>query len=203
MKLTTLGVGALSSPVYAPAGLLVVYRRTRVMIDGGPGAEPSGRIDAWLVCDEGAELRSALRRLAAARGLRPTVGQLRAGGLRVTPKPVRHTNHPTFGYLIECEGATVVWAPEFLGFPRWAGRADLMFAEGAAWDRPIWFAGRVGGHMPVLAVARAARRAGVRRLVFAHIGRPTLCALAAGMKPPFGEIGRDGQMFRVERSTAR
>lgn len=42
-----------------------------------------------------------------------------------------------------------------------------MFAEGAGWDHPIRFAGGVGGHMGVLAVAHEARRFAIgRRLVF-------------------------------------
>jgi hypothetical protein len=196
MTLTTLGVGAQNSPLFAPAGLLVVHGGARVMLDGGPGAAPAGSLDAWLVCDERAELRAELRRLAARQGLRPAVGEVSRGGLRLGPRPVAHTNHPTFGYLIEAPGLRVVWAPEFFRFPRWARGADLMFAEAAAWDRPIRFAGGVGGHMPALAVARAARDRGVVRLVFAHLGRPTLRALAAGERPPFGEVASDGQRFR-------
>ena len=45
-------------------------------------------------------------------------------------------------------------------------------------------------------VARAGRRHDIKRLVFAHIGRPTLAALDRGLTPPFGEFARDGQMFR-------
>jgi hypothetical protein len=56
VRLTLLGVGAMNSPRYAPAGLLVEHRRHRVMLDGGPGAEPRGKIDAWLVTDEQGEL---------------------------------------------------------------------------------------------------------------------------------------------------
>jgi hypothetical protein len=52
MRLVTLGVGAAASPRYAAAGLLVARRGVRVMLDGGPGAAPSGRLDAWLVTDE-------------------------------------------------------------------------------------------------------------------------------------------------------
>jgi len=37
----------------------------------------------------------------------------------------------------------------------------------------------------------------VRRLVFAHIGRPMLKATDRGEKPPFGQFGRDGQVFRL------
>jgi len=44
LRLTLLGVGAMNSPRYPPAGLLVRYRRRQVMLDGGPGAEPAGRL---------------------------------------------------------------------------------------------------------------------------------------------------------------
>lgn len=196
MRLVTLGVGAQASPVYAPAGLLVCHAGRRVMIDGGPGAVPRGPLDAWLVCDERSELRAELRRLARARGLEPRVASFQAAGLTIRPRPVVHTNHPTFGYVIEGAGLKVIWAPELFRFPRWAAHADLMFAEGASWDRPIRFAGGVGGHMPLVAVARAARRAGIGRLVFAHLGRPTLRAMAQGLRPPFGELARDRQVFQ-------
>jgi hypothetical protein len=51
LRLTLLGVGAMNSPRYPPAGLLVRYRRRQVMLDGGPGAEPTGKLLAWLVSD--------------------------------------------------------------------------------------------------------------------------------------------------------
>jgi GNAT superfamily N-acetyltransferase len=197
MRLVTVGVGAANSPRYAPAGLLVARRGVRVLLDGGPGAEPSGRLEAWLVTDEQAELMPQLRRLAGRRGLRPHVGDVERGDLRITARPVVHTNHPTFGYLIEAPEGTVVWAPEFFEFPQWAGGAALMFADAAGWERPIWFAGGVGGHLNVPAVAEAARRHGVGRLVFAHIGRPTIRAIDRGERPGFGELARDGQVFQV------
>jgi hypothetical protein len=59
LRLTLLGVGAMNSPRYPPAGLLVRYRRCQVMVDGGPGAEPAGRLAAWLVTDEHSELRAS------------------------------------------------------------------------------------------------------------------------------------------------
>jgi hypothetical protein len=68
-----------------------------------------------------------------------------------------------------------------LVFPRWAAGADLMFAEAAAWVRPIRFARGAGGHAPVLEVSRLARDAGVRRFVFARIGRPTIRAFDGTM----------------------
>ena len=118
--MVTVGVGAANSPRYAPAGLLVARGGVRVMLDGGPGAAPSGRLDAWLVTDERAELRSQLRRLAAEQGLRPYAGSFQRGAVRIDGRPVVHTSHPAFGYLIQAPEGTVVWAPEFFEFP--AGR---------------------------------------------------------------------------------
>lgn len=65
-------------------------------------------------------------------------------GLRARCRPVAHTSHPRYGYRIEADGLVVVWAPEFCEFPAWAAQADLMFAEAAAWDRPIRFRGGPG-----------------------------------------------------------
>jgi hypothetical protein len=119
------------------------------------------------------------------------------GDLQVLRRPVRHTSHPTFGYLISSShpALRVVWAPEFAEFPRWARTADLMFAEAAGWDRPIRFARGVGGHLDTVSVATQARRHRIGRLVFAHIGRPTIRAIDRGDRPPFGEFARDGQVF--------
>lgn len=196
MRLKTLGVGAADSPRYAPAGLLISHGGTRIMIDGGPHAQPRGRVHAWLVTDERAELISTVRRLASAHGLTPIALSAARGGLVVERRAVVHTNHPTYGYRItDNTGPTAVWAPEFLEFPEWAAAADLMLAEAAAWRRPIMFAGGVGGHMDVQAVAAAARQHRIGRLVFAHIGRPTIRALDRGEQAPDGEFARDGQVF--------
>ena len=197
LMLTTLGVGAANSPRFAPAGLLVERKSTRIMFDGGPGSEPFGRLDAWLVSDERAELMAQIRKPAQERGLEPRMGDFAGDGLRVRFHAVVHTNHLSGGYLIRSGGWTAVWAPEFWEFPIWAAGADLMFAEAAGWNRPIHFAGGAGGHLDVLAVAAAAHAHRVRRLVFAHIGRPTLKAIDRGERPPFGEFARDGQVFRL------
>lgn len=197
LRLTTLGVGAAGSPRYAPAGLLVETGSTRVMIDGGPGSEPAGPLDAWLVSDERSELMARISALARSRGREPLMGDFDQIGVRIRFQPVIHTNHPTGGFLISSGKSKVVWAPEFWRFPTWAKEADLMFAEAAGWKRPIRFAGGVGGHMDVLGVAAEAQSHGVRRLVFAHIGRPTLKAIDGGEKPPFGEFARDGQVFEL------
>jgi hypothetical protein len=167
------------------------------MLDGGPEASPSVRIAAWLVTDERAELSRAIRRLAAARRLEPRLGEWSSPGLRVTAKPVIHTSHPTCGYLIEAGRWRVVWAPEFLVFPEWAAGAHLMFAEASGWRRPILFARGAGGHAAALDVSRQARENGVRRLVLAHIGRPTIRAIDRGEELPFGEFGRDGAIYRL------
>jgi hypothetical protein len=78
---------------------------------------------------------------------------------------------------------------------------DLMFAEAAAWNHPIGFVGGVGGHLDVLAVARTAQRYGIKRLVFAHVRRPTLRALNRGLRPPFGVM--DDEVFACARRSPR
>ncbi len=170
------------------------------MIDGGVDACPSGLLHAWLLTDDRAELAGEIRRLASRRGMHAGVQAFAGDHLSIEPRSVTHTNHPAYGYLIRWRNRRVVWAPEFWRFPRWAASADLMFAEAAGWNRPIQFRGGVGGHLDALAVSRAARAWHVRRLIFAHIGRPTLAAIDRGERPPFGTFGRDGQRFTI-RST--
>ncbi|MFC5638992.1 hypothetical protein [Streptomyces bullii] len=114
-----------------------------------------------------------------------------------------HTSHPAYGYRIEAGGCVVVWAPEFWEFPAWVAGADLMFAEAAAWGRPIRFPGGVGGHATVQDVAAQALRHGVRRLVYAHIGRPVLRAIDAGARPPAGEWGVEGRTYSVPLPVSR
>ena len=195
LRLTLLGVGAMSSPRYAPAGLLAEHGPVRVALDGGPGSVPSGPLDAWLVTDERAELIRQLRQLAGARGLVPSASSFTGVGIRLTLHPVVHTSHPTFGYLIEAAGQRVVWAPEFLEFPGWAAGVDLMFADAAGWARPIRFAHGTGGHAAATVVSEEARARHVSRLVFAHIGRPTIRAIDAGQTVLFGEFGADGTVY--------
>ena len=136
--------------------------------------------------------------MAAERGLEPLVGALAIDDLRVQPHPVAHTGHATYGYLVEAHGRRVVWAPEFWEFPQWAAGADLLFADAAGWNRPIRFRGGLGGHACVMDVAGAARRCGVRRLVFAHIGRPSIRAQDAGLPPPYGTWGVQGRTYAVK-----
>jgi hypothetical protein len=136
-----------------------------------------------------------------ARGLVPRAGSYAEAGLDVTPHPVVHTSHPTVGYLIAAAGRKVAWAPEFLEFPGWAAGSDLMFADAAGWARPIRFAHGAGGHAAALTVAEQAIRHGVRRLVFAHIGRPTIAAIDVGQVPPFGEFGADAASYALSPAT--
>jgi hypothetical protein len=197
IRSTLLGVGAMNSPRYGPAGLLVTHRGHRIALDGGPGAEPPAEIEAWLVTDASAELAGPIRHLAAQRGLEPVVGDYQMDSFQVRHREVVHTSHPTYGYLLEDNGRRVVWAPEFWAFPSWADGADLMFADGAGWNRPIRFRGRVGGHACVLDIADQARRSGVRRLIFAHIGRPSIRAQDQGLRPPYGSWGEGGRTYLV------
>lgn len=194
--MTLLGVGAMNSPRYRPAGLLVAWAGRRVVLDGGGAADPGGRVDAWLVCDERAELMPAIRRRAVQLGVPCGAVAFAAAGVRLRPLPVDHTNHPTFGYLVEQGDRRVVWAPEFRTWPDWADGAGLVFADAAGWDRPIRFVGGVGGHACVLDTAERARERGVGRLVFAHIGRPSIRAIDRGCRPPFGEWGVEDHCYR-------
>jgi hypothetical protein len=189
----------MNSPRYPPAGLLVRCRRCQIMLDGGPGAEPGDAVAAWLVTDERSELRRELRTLAGERGLQPLVAAIRVNELSVEPHAVAHTSHPTWGYLLRTPTSSVAWGPEFWTFPAWAAGVDLMFADAAGWNRPIRFAGGVGGHMAALDVADQARQRGVNRLVFAHIGRPSLRAIDAGHALPFGEWGQPGRTYQLPR----
>lgn len=199
VRFTLLGVGAMNSPRYAPAGLLIECGKSRVMIDGGRRAIPKKRIDAWLVTDERGELMREIRRIARQKGVEPLVAPYVSKDLSIEPHAVVHTSHPAYGYLIQVFDQKIAWAPEFLAFPKWAKGADLMFAEAAGWNRRILFRGRAGGHAPVSEVSVAAMEHKVKRLVFAHIGRPTIRAIDAGLRPPFGEFGSDGEVFEVTR----
>ncbi|WP_285578834.1 MBL fold metallo-hydrolase [Actinoallomurus iriomotensis] len=174
----------------------MTHEQYRIMLDGGGASVPTPPLDRWLVCDARAELMPRIRRSCGGLDVKPMITDFRAGGLAVEPMPVVHTSHPTFGYLMRVSGRRVVWAPEFWEFPEWARGAGLMFADAAGWQRPIRFAGGVGGHAAVSATAEQARRHGVARLVFAHIGRPVIRAIDAGQEPPYGEWGVEGRVYR-------
>lgn len=189
----------MNSPRYRPAGLLVDYDGVRVMIDGGGPAVSPESLHGWLVTDDRSELIRELRAVAAGAGLHVEMTDFASPGLTLSPLPVVHTTHPTVGYSIEAEGRRLVWTPEFYHFPEWAAGCDLMFADAAGWNRPIHFAGKVGGHAAALEVCRQAQEHKVRRLVLAHIGRPTIRAMDRGERPPFGCFGFDGATFEPRR----
>jgi len=175
----------------------------RVAIDGGAGSHVGRRLDAWLVTDERAELIAAIRRRARTLGVGPRVAPFESGPLVIAPRRVVHTSHPTYAYEIRWRGRRVVWAPELWRLPRWTAKADLLFADAAGWSRPIRFSGGVGGHAAAIDVAGRARALRVRELVFAHIGRPTIKAMDAGLRAPFGRYGRDGETFGLAPSVRR
>ncbi len=107
VRLTLLGVGAMKSPRYAPAGLLVEYGGSRVMIDGGPGAITKSSVSAWLVTDARSELIKEICKLAQLKGLDPEVATYRSDALTVEPRAMIHTSHPTCGYLIRVAGEKI------------------------------------------------------------------------------------------------
>jgi hypothetical protein len=187
----------MNSPRYRPAGLLVTWQDHQVVLDGGGAADPDCSVNAWLVSDERAELMPQIRRRAAELGVPAGIAAFEAGEVRLRPLRVLHTSHSSVGYLIEAAHQRAAWAPEFWEFPDWAATVDLMFADAAGWQRPIRFAHGVGGHACVRDTAVAARAAGVRRLVFAHIGRPSIKAIDQGQRPSFGQWGREGAEFRL------
>ena len=114
-RLTLLGVGAMNSPRYAPAGLLVECGGSRVMIDGGPGAEPKGELNAWLVTDERGKLMRELRKLARSCGLEPHVGSSSSDAISIKPHRVVHTSHDTYGYVIRRSGKNRLGARSQVG----------------------------------------------------------------------------------------
>ena len=140
LRMTLLGIGAMASPRYRPAGLLVEYGKARVMIDGGPRAAPAGRLDRWLVTDARCELMPAIRRLARRRGIEPGVGRFERGRLSSRRAASRTPRIPP-------------------------------------------------------SATSSARRAKVKRLVFAHIGRSTIRALDRGERFPFGELGKERHVY--------
>jgi len=195
----------MQSPRYAPAGLLLDWAGHSVMFDGGPHAAPARRcrLDAWLVTDLHSELIAQIRQLAHGRGLEPQMAALAFDGLTIEPHPVAHTSHATCGYLITAGSRTAAWAPEFWQLPGWVAGVDLLFADAAGWRRPIRFAGGVGGHAAALQTATEAAELGVKRLVFAHIGRATIRAIDARESLPFGEFGQAGAVYELTSAEGR
>jgi len=188
LRFTLMGVGSTRMLRYKPAGLLIEHAGRRIMLDGGEANPPKGNLDAWLVTDDHSASIAKIRKLAEDRGVEAMVGVFYADSTTIEPRLIHGAAGDAWGYLITTDGRKVAWAPSFKEFPGWADGADLMFAEAASWDM-------------VTTIAEQAKERGVKRLVFAHIGRSTLRALDKGETASFGEFGRDGDTFLV-RSAA-
>ena len=93
-RLLVLGGGAMNSPRYRPAGLLVVWANQRVMLDGGGATDRGCSLDGWLVSDEQAELMPQIHGRAAELGVSPAIRPFEADSVWLRPLPVRHTSHP-------------------------------------------------------------------------------------------------------------
>jgi hypothetical protein len=102
--MVTVEVGAMNPPRYASSGSRAAHRGVRVMLDGGPGAEFRGPLDAWPLTDDHAELG----RGNSGRWPRPWL---------VQPRPVVHTSHPTFGSEVQTAGAKAGLGTRVLGVP--------------------------------------------------------------------------------------
>jgi hypothetical protein len=192
--LKLLGIGAMASERYAPAGLLVERHDRAIMIDGGPGAEPDRPVEDWLVTDERPSSSPKSAVLLANSSV--------FGRVLGLPHWMMYGSTPSrwcirYGYRIQLGESMAAWEPEFLEFPEWAAGARVMFADAAGWNRPIRFAKRVGGHAAALDVAGAAQAMNVARLVFAHVGKPTIRALDAGNSFPFGELGQERVAYEL------
>jgi len=68
-RMTLTGVGAMNSPRFAPAGLLVEHDGACLLIDSGRDAAGDVNLDAWLVTDDRPELVREIRLAARARGI--------------------------------------------------------------------------------------------------------------------------------------
>ncbi len=121
------------------------------------------------------------------------VGLFAVVGLTIEPRPVVHTSHPTYGYLLKAGHFKIVWAPEFLEWPEWASAADLMFAEAAGWRRQIRFAHGTGGHaaaLPTLRIFRDRTDAGAQlaqRLEMYRAEDPLILGIPRGGVPVAAE----------------
>jgi len=196
LKLTLIGTGALDSPRKDEC-LLVEYQGQRILIDAGPDIQPKdvGELTDILVCDPESDFMKDARRLGEKYGIEPGVKSISEDGLKITPFKVKHTSHDTYGYKIEADNKTIIYAPEFFEFPtRQVKNADIAILEGSAWSKPIVFTGKTGGHAAVLDSWEKAKEANVDRIIFTHIGKTTEAHLKDAEEMGI-EIGHDGQVI--------
>ena len=174
----------MNSPRYRPAGLLVCWASHRVMLDGGGSADPGRPLDAWLVSDEHAELMPCVRRRAAELGVAPGRGCIQAdagvaaaGAVHLTSElRISDRDDPAAGRV----GAGVLGVTPVGG----RGRSHVRRCGGVEPADPV----RPRRRRPRLCARRgggAPHTAGVRRLVFAHVGRTSIRAIDRGERPPF------------------
>lgn len=199
-KLILTGTGAMDSP-RKDESLLVSYKEHNVLIDAGKKirAKDLPELDAILVCDDKSRYMNDAKRIGEAFDLVPEVGEFSADDLKIIPFPVKHTKHKTYGYRIEARGKKIIYAPEFYIFPSSEVKnADVAILEGSAWNKPITFVGGVGGHAAVLDSWKKAKKAGVKRIIFTHIGKPVERNLEEAKEVGI-EIGEDGQVIEIEK----
>lgn len=198
LRLTLVGTGAMDSP-RKDESLLVSYKGFNVLIDAGEKikAKHLPKLDSVLVCDDESRYMKDAKRIGEAFDLVPGVAEFHADGLEIIPFPVKHTSHKTYGYRIEAQGKTAIYAPEFYVFPlSEVENADVAILEGSAWNRPITFTGSVGGHAAMLDTWEKAKKAGIKRIIFTHIGKPVEENLEEAKEMGI-EIGEDGQVIEV------
>ena len=117
------------------------------------------------------------------------VGSFYKDGISITAFPVEFIGHPSYGYMINAGGRTIVYAPRFGQFPTWAQEADLMFADG------------VGEHMPVEGVTSAAKQKGIKRLILSRLGETSGAVPDPDSQLDFGEWGADGDVYTPKSMT--
>jgi hypothetical protein len=114
-----LGIGAMASERYAPAGLLIERHGRAIMIGGGLGAEPDRPVEDWLVTDERAELIAKIRRMAREKfSVRPRAGSASLDDLRIDAEPVVHTSRATYGYRLQLGNSMAAWGARIPGVPQ-------------------------------------------------------------------------------------
>jgi len=214
LRAVTVGTGAMESSSRKDACLLVTDGDTALLFSAGPSilAEDvehyTDNVDAIFVTDpeDDYEMRGA-RQLAEdleAPLVTPERDgqQWTYGSFRVTARRVVHTNHPTYGFVIQYGDQKLAWAPEFYRPPDWVEGCDVAFLEAAAWDRPITFAGGVGGHAAALDTLRWLKGKDVGQAIFVHVGQPTERAIEQGEVPDNMRIAEDDEEF-VFKSAAQ
>jgi hypothetical protein len=187
-KLTFIGTGALKSK-RTGAALLINTPTKRVQIDA-QSPQDIKHPDELLITDPKAWNARAAKKEGG------TVRKIQLADLTIEPKPVKHTSHPVFGYLIKSKTKTVAYAPEFWKIPKWAKGADVLIADGSSWSRPIIFKGKVGGHVAAKELVDQAKSMGIKRIILTHIGKNTEHALAKHLIKGM-EVARDHMTIKT------